>query len=69
MKKQITPPAPPFRPGYGKRIRAMKPGGYELFDGANPASIKSIAWRIGFALGRTYATEKGDDGVSVWRIK
>lgn len=69
MKKQIAPPAPPFRPGYGKRIKAMLPGGYEFFKDANPASIKSIAWRIGAKLGRTYVTEKAAGGVHVWRVK
>lgn len=55
------------RPGtYSKLIRAMKKGSYLYFAGANPASIKSIASRIGFEEGKIYYTQKEDGGVNCW---
>jgi len=59
----------PRRPKYAKQIRAMKVRGYLYIPDASPASIKTIASRVGKASKpvREYTTQSEPNGVSVWR--
>lgn len=65
MKKPMPKRTP--RTAYTIPIRDMKPKGYLYFAGANPASIKAIASRLGVELDRVYFTQKEAGGVNCWR--
>lgn len=67
MESQTEIAAPPPPPDISAAIRALEVGGSHLFPTESATSVRTLAARIGRALGRTFKTKVMADGVRVWR--